>query len=148
MLNLREAAELAGTSKSSVFRAIKSGRLSATRTDTGEFRVDPAEVMRAYPPRSPLAEALRNASAERSEVGVKHPEMGSEAPRHAPESEVLALRTEVRLLREIADDLRAQRDKWQQQAERLALAPPQPPAPQPTPVQPPARSWWPWRRSA
>ena len=146
MLNLREAAELAGTSKSSIFRAIKSGRLSATRTDTGEFRVDPAEVMRAYPPRSSFVEALRNASAERSEAGMKPPETGGEAARHAPESEVLALRTEVRLLREMADDLRAQRDKWQQQAERLALAPPQPSAPQP--AAPPSRGWWLWRRSA
>ena len=147
MLNLREAAELAGTSKSSIFRAIKSGRLSATRTDTGEFRVDPAEVMRAYPPRSSLVEVLRSASAERSEAGMERHEAADGVNRHAPESEILALRTEVRLLREMADDLKAQRDKWQQQAERLALAPPQPSAPQPAaPL--PSRGWWPWRRSA
>src|SRR3954463_5534710 len=52
MLNLREAAEQAGTSKSSIFRAIKSGRLSATRDDQGGVQIDPAELARAYPPRS------------------------------------------------------------------------------------------------
>src|SRR5919202_175787 len=51
MLNLREAAEQAGTSKSSIFRAIKSGRLSATRDDFGGVQIDPAELARAFPPK-------------------------------------------------------------------------------------------------
>src|SRR3954447_13625624 len=130
MLNLREAAEMAGTSKSSVFRAIRSGRLSATRTDSGEFRVDPAEVMRAY--------AKENVSLRGRRASVEQPEAAPDTGRSAAESEVLALRTEVRLLREMTDDLKAQRDKWQLQAERLALAPPK--------VEP--RRWWPWRQSA
>jgi hypothetical protein len=40
--------------------------------------------------------------------------------------------------REVADNLRAERDKWAAQAERLALA---------APAQQ-RRRWWPWRRSA
>src|SRR3954465_3871419 len=48
MLGLREAAQLAGTSKSSILRAVKAGRLSAQRNDQGEFKVDPAEVARVY----------------------------------------------------------------------------------------------------
>lgn len=126
MLNLREAAELAGMSKSSVFRAIKSGRLSATRTDQGEFRVDPAELARVYD--------KDNASLRGRRAPLEQGEMPSVPARSDAESEVLALRTEVRLLREMADDLKAQRDKWQQQAERLAIAPP------------PRRPWLPWRR--
>jgi len=40
-------------------------------------------------------------------------------------------------------EVRAQRDKWQQQAERLAIAPPPVNV---TVAQP--KSWWPWRKSA
>src|SRR4051812_8263839 len=113
MLNLREAAEMAGTSKSSIFRAIKSGRISATRTDQGEFRVDPAEVARVYAKDS-VSLRGRRASVDQGEPG----ERGDVANRNAAlEGEVKALSTEVRLLRELADNFRAERDKWQQQAE-------------------------------
>ena len=49
-LSLREAAEQAGTNKSTVFRASKSGRMSAARTDDGGFAIDPAELFRVFPP--------------------------------------------------------------------------------------------------
>jgi len=59
-----------------------------------------------------------------------------------------AARTEVLDLllaaqREAADTLRAERDRWAAQAERLALT-----ALQPAPAPPVRRGWWPWRRSA
>ena len=44
-LSLREAAEQAGTSKSTIWRAVKSGRLSATRTDDSAFAIDPSESL-------------------------------------------------------------------------------------------------------
>ena len=50
VFSLREAAEQAGTSKSTIWRAIRAGRLSATRTDDGGFAIDPAELFRAFPP--------------------------------------------------------------------------------------------------
>jgi hypothetical protein len=143
MLNLREAAEMAGTSKSSVFRAIKSGRLSATRTDAGEFRVDPAEVARVYTKdnvplrgrRAPVEQPEADDPANRSDVANRNATL---------EGEVKALSAEVRLLRELADNFKAERDKWQQQAERLALAPPKP---EPK-IEPARRGWWLFRRSA
>src|SRR4051812_13379921 len=56
----------------------------------------------------------------------------------ARDAAVAALETEVRLLRQMLDDMRAERadlkadrDAWKGQAERLALAPPR-------------RPWWPW----
>jgi excisionase family DNA binding protein len=48
-LSLREAAQQAGTSKSTILRAVKAGRLSATRDDDGGYRIDPAELHRVYP---------------------------------------------------------------------------------------------------
>lgn len=41
-------------------------------------------------------------------------------PGHPPDAEIAALRVEVRMLREQATDLREDRDRWRDQAERLA----------------------------
>ncbi|MCB2009758.1 MAG: hypothetical protein KDF64_03995 [Geminicoccaceae bacterium] len=46
---LLEAARLAAVSKSSMQRAVKSGRVSATRDDAGNWRIDPAELTRVWP---------------------------------------------------------------------------------------------------
>jgi hypothetical protein len=45
--------------------------------------------------------------------------------------------------REAADTLRAERDRWAAQTERLALS-----ALQPAPAPPVRPRWWPFRRSA
>lgn len=49
ILSLRQAAELTGKSKSTLTRAIKSGRLSASRNAEGMYAIDPAELARTYP---------------------------------------------------------------------------------------------------
>src|SRR3954471_10838477 len=101
MLSLRAAAECAGTSKTSLFRAIKAGRLSATRTETGELRIDPAELARAYPPKPPK----HSASAP-----PEHDGMAALQVRNAD------LAARVELLSRMLDDMRAERDRWASQA--------------------------------
>jgi hypothetical protein len=118
MLNLREAAEQAGTSKSSIFRAIKSGRLSATRDDLGGVQIDPAELARVYPPKPPALEHAGTMPA--AHRGTETSEGGTEELRVRN----AALEAEVRLLREMAENLKAERDRWAAQAERLALSAP------------------------
>ena len=49
MITLGEAARLTGLGKTTVARAIKAGRLSATRTAIGSYEIDPAELARCYP---------------------------------------------------------------------------------------------------
>lgn len=49
ILTLRQAAEMTGKSKSTLTRAIKSGRLSASRDAEGMYAIDPAELARTYP---------------------------------------------------------------------------------------------------
>jgi hypothetical protein len=46
---LGQAARAADVSKTTVQRAIKSGRLSATRQEDGSYVIDPAELHRAFP---------------------------------------------------------------------------------------------------
>jgi hypothetical protein len=48
-LTLSQAAKLSGKGKSTLHRAIKSGRLSASRKDDGTFGIDPSELLRAFP---------------------------------------------------------------------------------------------------
>lgn len=48
-LSISDAAAATGKSRSTLLRAIKSGRLSASRNDAGAFVLDPAEVARVFP---------------------------------------------------------------------------------------------------
>ncbi len=47
-LTLQQAANATGKAKSTIQRAIKSGRLSAKRLDSGSYEIDPAELSRVY----------------------------------------------------------------------------------------------------
>lgn len=132
-MSLREAATATGTAKSTIFRAIKSGRISATRTESGGYEIDPSELTRVYGP-------LRTQHAA-------HRSVGQDAPPPAPDAtdNVAALLERVRALeslltieRERRADLERDRDRWAAQAERLALAPPSPPAS----ATPSPSTWW------
>src|SRR3954453_462 len=98
MLSLREAAELAGTSKSSILRAVKTGRLSATRNDQGEFKVDPAEVARAYD-KSRASHRGRRAQDRGSvdQGDANHPASVDQGDA----GQVAALAAEIKVLREL-----------------------------------------------
>ena len=48
MLNLSEAARESKQSKSTIWRAVNFGRLSATRTYSGDYQIDPAELHRVF----------------------------------------------------------------------------------------------------
>lgn len=48
-LSLIQAAKEADKSKSTIHRAIKSGKLSATRHADGSYGIDPAELFRVFP---------------------------------------------------------------------------------------------------
>jgi hypothetical protein len=93
-MTLTEAARWAGKGRTTIFKAIKQGRLSARKTDDGEWLIEPAELARVYQP----AEAVNvpaNGSGEHQAIG----------------GELEALRRENTLLREVVDDLRVERDK-------------------------------------
>jgi hypothetical protein len=49
-LSLAEAAAATGMVKSSILRAIKSGRLSGARDDLGQWRIEASELFRVYRP--------------------------------------------------------------------------------------------------
>jgi hypothetical protein len=60
MLTLGQAAKETGLSKPSISKAIKTGRLSAVKTENGEYQIDPVELFRVYPVTSkPKADILQ-----------------------------------------------------------------------------------------
>jgi helix-turn-helix protein len=124
---LGQAAKAATVSKTTIQRAIKSGRLSASRQLDGSYVIDPAELHRVFP-----------------RDGNGDGEVASSVTVNATGE----LRVEVEMLRERLDekdaviaDLREDRDHWRAQAEQATrLLTDQRPA-----VQPEGRRGW-WRR--
>lgn len=45
-----EAAAATGLNTATITRAIKKGRISASKSDTGAWQIDPAELHRVFPP--------------------------------------------------------------------------------------------------
>ena len=115
-LSLAEAAQATGLNKSTILRAIKSGRITGTRGPSGQWEIEAAEVHRVYPPA--MAAAGRAGAFPRGAAG--------HAAASLAEAHQRAILAEQRLAdaKAALDELRAQRDAWQAQAERLALAAP------------------------
>jgi hypothetical protein len=120
-LSLTQAATATGKSKSTINRAIKSGKLSAKRHEDGSYSIDGAELSRVF------------RFGTHSGSKWVSPEPPAEPVRTATlEAENAALRAALDREREALDDLRADRDAWKQQATALLAAPPK------------RRRWWPW----
>jgi hypothetical protein len=126
MLTLSEAASATGVNRSTLFRAYKSGRMSATRTDAGAIEVDPSELFRVFKPIAP--EPLQTAAAPQ----LATPPDAPDNPLHAN-----ALEVEIKLLRELLETMRNDRDAWREQAGKITAA-----LPPPSPVAPKRRPWW------
>ena len=74
MLTLGEASRVSGRAKASILAAMRDGRLSASRDETGRWQIDPAELTRVYPVRTPQpndTEHAANADVVRLEERVQ-----------------------------------------------------------------------------
>ena len=70
---LMHAAKAAGRAKSTVLRAIQSGKLSATRDElTGSWLIEPAELHRVYPGAADIPSVQSAPAPVRSSNGVQH----------------------------------------------------------------------------
>ena len=124
--SLGEAAKEIGVSKPTVQRAIKAGRLSATRRDDGSYDIDPAELSLAFPA------VTRNSNVTHD---LKRDETVGET--RVLQAEIDGLREQVTLLKDERDDLRRRLDAEAEERRRVtALLTDQRPARR--------RKWWPW----
>jgi hypothetical protein len=124
--SLGKAAAAAGVSKSTILRAIVSHRISAAKTDTGDWAIDPAELHRVFPP-------VRNGEDRAADRALTRGATPSER------YETTELRLQIENLRRMSellhaqlDDVRTDRDTWREQAQasQRLLAPPD------------RRPWW------
>src|ERR1700724_1084870 len=123
---LAEAATAVGMNKTSILRAIKSGRISGTRDELGQWHVEPVELHRVFPP---VAEQRCTTDATQRTA--------------APDDAVWLAEANARTalhrladLKAMLDEMRTERDAWRDQAQRLGLA-----------AAAPSITLWAWLRS-
>ena len=123
--SLVEAAIACGVNRSTVLRAIKASKISASKDEQGEWRIEPAELHRVYPP---------------VQANEARPERAHQE-------------TLIAELRNALSDMRRDRDEWREQAQRFALlapkAEPVQPKPEPAQIEQPSRlrRAWRWMRA-
>ena len=101
---LKQAADATGLAKSTVQRAIKSGKISATLTDSGNYQIDPVELHRVFSP------VERNTVQP---VAIEQDALDETA------SENRELRTRVELMGELIKQIESQRDDLRSERDRL-----------------------------
>lgn len=118
-LTAREAGERVGKTRQAIIKAIRKGTISAEKDESGEWRIDPAELFRVYPPTQPQTHPVDDTKPATDGAG-----------------DTAGLQREITLLRERIEDLVEDRDRWREQAEQaLRLL---------TDQRPRRRRWWPW----
>ena len=129
-LTLTQAANAAGVTRPTIHKALKSGRLSG-RQEGKEWRIDPAELHRVYPPtRKPdTGDTPELSTSDIADSGAKD--------------------REIALLREWLEDARAERDKatmaLAEATATVKLLTHQATPPVPIEAKPePRRGWWPF----
>ena len=111
--SLSQAAKETGKGKSSIHRAIKSGRLSAQRHEDGTYSIDAAELFRAFPP-APL-EPVAGQAMEPHQEPPATPSVAEEVMRVRVEM----LTTQLEREQETVADLRARLDAEAAERRRL-----------------------------
>ena len=102
--SIGQAATATGKSKSTISRAIKNGRISAIRSDNGTYIIEPSELHRVF---SAIAD---NSSAT--------PKMKRYATQDGT-PETAFLQQEITHLKALVDDLKQDRDRWHNQAQKV-----------------------------
>ena len=98
-MTLAEAASACGVNRSTILRAIKSGRISGQRDELGAWSVEPVELHRVFPPAEAATKAVPHDAQADAQVAA--------------------------LLAQLAE-MRSDRDAWREQAQRLTSALPKP----------------------
>lgn len=168
MFTLGTAAKAAGVSKSTIHRAIKSGRMSARTKDGSGYQIDPAELFRVFP--APTGQSPERRSGTPGTGTIEHRETPRETALSPLQAHLVRLEAELRASKELAeteqklldqlltseraraeefrkraDELRSERDRWagvaessQRQLTYMTDAA----------EKPKGAGWWPFRKSA
>ena len=126
---LSQAATAARRSRSTILRAIQTGRLSAVRdATTGSWAIEPAELFRAYP-----------VADRHGEGGAEHPALHQTEGGVDATALIAAKDALIAEQRAVIDDLRRRLDRADERLTTLLTDQRAAPAA-------PPRRWLPWRR--
>jgi hypothetical protein len=107
---LNEAAKAVGKSKTTIHRAIKSGKISASKLDNGAYAIDPSELHRVFQ----VGTTERTTRNTTEQTGTTSGTADIRLEMLEKERE-----RERQQLEDTIADLREDRDKWRQQATAL-----------------------------
>jgi len=105
---LGEAAKAVGKSKATISKAIKSGKISATKNDDGSFTIEASELHRVYPPTPSTVEGEQYSTPDSTQVNT--PEK---------DKELIELRVKLEAANQRISDLEKDKEEWRNQATRL-----------------------------
>lgn len=114
--SLSDAAKATGKNRTTIQRAIKSGKISASKNENGAYEIEPAEVHRIFPS---VAQRSAQYPKETDSNGSQQGDATSETLRIRLEMLEKERDRERAQLEETIADLREDRDKWRQQATAL-----------------------------
>ena len=123
-ITLTEAVDLTGKSKSTLTRAITSGKLSANRSEDGKtYEVDEAELARVFPLTTPNHDSPPVNQTDSPVTSTA--EIAASAKLELVESQLADLkqmhRREIDRMSDQIDDLKQDRDDWKTQASNQTL---------------------------
>jgi hypothetical protein len=101
------AAKAVGKTKSTITKAIASGKLSAIKNDNGAWEIDASELYRVYPPTPLETVEIEQNDTLKEMVGNS--------------KEIEALERLLKAAEEQIYDLKTDRDEWRKQANQLLL---------------------------
>jgi hypothetical protein len=121
MYTLKEAGDVTGMSKSTIFKAIKKGTISASKHENGQWMIEPCELHRVYPPLN-----SNEVIAEVSVENTRHETQESAVNQRGNTDELVAeLRGTVADLRRRLDESEAERRVTQEKLTLLLTHQPQ-----------------------
>jgi hypothetical protein len=123
MYTLGTAAKATGLAKSTIHRAIKTGKISVRSKDGTGYEIDPAELHRVFPPISQLSREVasnsssgtpveRSATHEQNESNTTEQTVVLEIRLAKAEAQLEALKEILEMERKRAEELKAERDRW------------------------------------
>ena len=111
---LGQAAKETGKTKPTILRAIKNGKISAKKDDSGRWQIEPVELHRIYP--SIKQDNSRNVNSNVTTQRYVTPDETA-----ALQAELSGMKAQVALLTNERDDLRRRLDAESEERRKLTL---------------------------
>lgn len=139
--SLSEAAKATGKNKTTIQRAIKNGKISAAKGNSGSYEIDPSELHRVFPPVATQRDAQHPQSNDTQQEEITFP--------NSSLARVVELEKELAIARERTNGLEAQKEQMADTIHDLrkrldgsesrvtALL---------SDNRPKRSSWWPWKK--